>query len=152
MKKRESFLSAFFYLFIGSSYFLALATDIGFNPNLWTISLNYLLKALLTVPIWFLFFKQLDNKPLWIKGLIHLTTLPLFAWAWLTLYYPLCEYFGLFYVKGSKQIWDFYLSGLFYTIQFGIFHIYDYYSKMQLKDLGIAQQIRLRLEIELTAL
>lgn len=152
MKKKESFLIAFFYLFMGFSYFLALSIDIGFNPNPWAISLNYLLKALLTMPIWFIFFKQLDNQPLWIKVLIHFVTLPIFTWAWLTLYYPLCDYFRLFYVKDSRQIWDFYLSGLFYTIQFGIFHIYDYYSKMQSKDLVIAQQNQLRLESELIAL
>ena len=84
--------------------------------------------------------------------MIHPVTLMLFTGIWGKAYYTLCEYFGFFYVKGAGQIWDYYLTGIFYFIQFGIFHIYDYYSKLQSKELIISQQNQLQLQSELTAL
>ncbi|MFK7952748.1 MAG: sensor histidine kinase [Ekhidna sp.] len=152
MKRKGFLLIAVIYVFLAVAYFTTIAIDSGFIPNHLTIGLNYSLKAVFTLPLWFLFFKQLDNRPLWNKGIIHLFTLPIFVWAWVQFYYPLCEAFGFFYLRGERQIWDYYITGLFYIIQFGIFHIYDYYSKMRTKDLMIAEQHQLRLQSELTAL
>ncbi|OEK04046.1 sensor histidine kinase [Roseivirga misakiensis] len=152
MTRKDFLLIAIVYVFIAITYFIAIAIDNGTNPNYLTITLNFSLKAILTLPIWFLLFKQLDDQPLWKKVLIHLIVLPLFAVVWAKVYYPLCEELGLFYVKGARQIWDYYITGLFYIIQFGIFHIYDYYSKMRTKDLVIAEQNQMRLQSELSAL
>lgn len=152
IKRKGFLLIAVVYVVLAITYFLAIAIDYGTNPNYLTITLNFLLKAILTLPIWFLLFKRLDDQPLWKKGLIHLVMLPLFAVIWAQVYYPLCEAFGLFYVKGASQIWDYYITGLFYIIQFGIFHIYDYYAKMRTKDLVIAEQNQMRLQSELNAL
>jgi len=152
MKRKGLLLIAAVYVFLAVGYVIAIAVDTGIIPNPWTITLNHALKAFLTIPLWLLFFRRLDGLSLWKKGIIHLITLPLFAWIWVQSYYALCDFFDLFYLKGNRQIWDYYLTGLFYTIQFGIFHIFDYYSKMQSKDLLIAQQNQLRLQSELTAL
>ncbi|MEM9327338.1 MAG: histidine kinase [Bacteroidota bacterium] len=152
MQKREFLLVAVLYLFLGVAYFIALVVDTEWNNHHWTVLINHSLKALLTVPVWFLFFKLLKNQPLWKKGILHLVTLALFTFIWAQCYYALCEYFGLFYLKANRQIWDYYLTALFYIIQFGLFHTYDYYATVRSKDLIIAQQRQLTLQSELTAL
>ncbi len=152
MNKRGFLLIAVVYVFLAVTYAISIKVDSGITPNFLTITLNYGLKALLTLPIWYLVFRTLDHHTLWKKALAHLISLTLFTLIWAEIYYTLCEYFGLFYVKGSRQIWDYYLAGVFYIIQFGIFHIYDYYATLQSKELVISQQSQLRLQSELTAL
>ncbi len=152
MRSKGFLIVTSLYVFLAVSYAITIKVDTGITPNFLTLMLNYGLKACLSLPIWYLLFKVLDHQTLWHKIVIHMATLPLFTWVWVKSYYALCDYFEFYYLQGSRQIWDYYLTGLFYTIQFGIFHIYDYYSKMQSKDLIIAQQNQLRLESELTAL
>ena len=153
MYRKELLLIASFYLFMALAYFSALVIDTGaIYRHHWAVMLNHVLKAFLTLPLWFVFFRLLDEQPLWRKMVVHLLTLPLFTWIWLKSYYLLCDTLGLRYMEGSRQIWDYYITGMFYIIQFGVFHIYDYYAKLQSKDLIIAKQHQLRLKSELTAL
>jgi hypothetical protein len=32
------------------------------------------------------------------------------------------------HLRGSSQTWDIYIPGLFYCIQFGVLHAYEYYK------------------------
>ena len=152
MNKRGFSLIGIVYVFLAVTYAISIKVDSGITPSFLTITLNYVLKAILTLPIWYLIFNILGDQPIGRKAMIHPVTLTIFIWIWGKAYFTLCEYFGFFYVKGAGQIWDYYLTGIFYLIQFGIFHIYDYYSKLQSKELIISQQNQLQLQSELTAL
>ena len=152
MNKRGFSLIGIVYVFLAVTYAISIKVDSGITPNFLTITLNYVLKAILTLPIWYLIFNILGDQPIGRKAMIHPVTLTIFIWIWGKAYFTLCEYFGFFYVKGAGQIWDYYLTGIFYLIQFGIFHIYDYYSKLQSKELIISQQNQFQLQSELTAL
>ena len=144
MRNRGFLIVIALYVFLAATYTISIKVDTGITPNFLTITLNYGLKGLLTVPVWYLIFRTLDGRALWIKALAHFILLTLFTVVWATIYYPLCEYFGFFYVQGSGQIWEYYFAI--------IFHIFDYYTKLQSKELVIAQQNQLRLQSELTAL
>ncbi len=93
--------------------------------------LDYLIKLVFTIPIWWLIFRKFKGLPLKRRLLIHLITLPLFIVICQQLYYFLCDAIGFGHLGGYGKIWDIYIPILFYVLQFGIFHAYDYYHTNQ---------------------
>lgn len=143
---------ALLYLFMMINYYLVLVIDTGISFHVWPVTLNHLIKALITLPLWWLFFRYLSGYPMWKKIIIHLLILPVFSFVWISSYYGLCDYLGLFHLKGSRQVWDLYLTALFYIIQFGNFHLYDYYVRHRKQELFAAELGQLALQSELSAL
>ena len=114
--------------------------------------LNHMTKALISLPVWWLFFCRLTSWPIWKKVLLHALILPVFSYTWMVIYYELCDQFGYYRMQGSRRIWDYYITALFYLIQFGNFHLYDYYKKLRQEQLLAAQLGRLTVQSELSAL
>lgn len=116
------------------------------------ILLDYPLKGLLTLPIWWLMFRTLAHWKLRSKLLLHIVILPAFVKGWQQWYYFICESLGLGHLGGSGEWWDIYIPALFYTLQFGIFHTYDYYMKVQTANEKAHELRQAVLQSELTAL
>jgi two-component system LytT family sensor kinase len=93
--------------------------------------IDHLLKLLLGVPIWWLIFRKMWNFALYQRLLMHVITLPLFVFCWQHLYYPVMEKLEMYHHIGTKQIWDVYISTLFYMLQFGLLHAYGYFRDNQ---------------------
>ena len=128
--------------------------DILFHPvNFFDDSgLDYLLKLLVTAPIWWLLFRKLKHWSLTKRLLLHLILLPVFVVVWQQLYYQVCELIGFGHLGGTGQVWDIYIPALFYVLQFGILHSYEYYLENQRK-LKIEGELRTAaLKSELSAL
>lgn len=149
-----------FYVFFMLSYYFALTLSFSdyskdeilsyrnFRPQM----LDYFLKFLFTIPIWFLIFRIYRHKPLKFRLLIHILALPIFVLVWKKTYYVILEHFGLSHLSGSSQTWDIYIPGLFYCIQFGVLHAFEYYND-NLEQQKIQSQLReLSLKNELSAL
>ncbi len=111
--------------------------------------INYGIKLLITIPIWWIIFRGLKNYPLYLRLSVHLIGLPVFAFGFRFCYYKVCDYFGYFHLQGNGQVWDIYIPALFYVLQFGIFHAYHYYtqSQKQLKEEAILKEIALQSEL-----
>lgn len=152
VKSSEVALIVSLYLFMMVNYYLVLVVDTGIYYHVWAVTLNHLLKALITLPLWWFFLRYLSDYPIWKKIVSHLIALPLFSFLWISSYYRLCDYFDLYHLEGSRQVWDFYLTALFYIIQFGSFHLYDYYVKHRKQKLVAAELSQLALQSELSAL
>ena len=150
--KKEILLVVLFYTLMGVCYQAVLVIDVGRWLNPMGMVINYVLKALLTLPLLWLFFKKLISLSIWKKSWLHLITMPLFTLVWITIYYPICDYFGLFRLLGQRVVWDVYLTILFYAIQFGIFHVYSYSKELKEQELLSAELKRLNAESELSAL
>ncbi len=149
-----------FYLFFMVSYYFALAIsqldyakdDVFSFHNFRPQIVDYALKFLFTIPIWFLIFKLLKNKPLKYRLIIHVFTLPLFIFVWKTSHYFVLDFFDIRHLVGYLQAWDIYIPGLFYCIQFGVLHAFEYYTE-NLEQQKIQSQLReLSLKSELSAL
>ncbi|MEM7187160.1 MAG: histidine kinase, partial [Bacteroidota bacterium] len=110
---------------------------------------QYIIFFLVTIPIWILNFKILKRWKLVYRLLSHLITLPLFIFVSLNLYHLVCDWLDFFYLKGQAQIWDIYIPGLFYIVQFGVFHGYEYFLEHQrkLKLEGELRQVALKSEL-----
>ena len=158
--KRNVFFGFAFYLFFMISYYFALNVsqldytqdkDLNYKNIVFQI-IDYSLKFIFTVPIWYLIFVVFRKNLLQNRLVIHFITLPLFVITWQKTYYFVLESFDYDHLTGSGQTWDIYIPGLFYCIQFGVLHAYEYYSD-NLKQQQIQAELReLSLKSELSAL
>ncbi|MFN8354584.1 MAG: histidine kinase [Spirosomataceae bacterium] len=114
--------------------------------------IDYLLKFALTLPIWYLYFRVIPHWSPQAKLLLHLITLVLFVMVWKSLFYWLMELLGRGHLQGSSQVWDIYIPGLIYIIEFGFFHAYEYHQQVQKQKEVEAQLRQATLESELSAI
>ncbi|MGF7215649.1 sensor histidine kinase YesM [Spirosoma lacussanchae] len=114
--------------------------------------LDYGMKLLVTAPVWYLLFIRLRHLTLTRRILLHVVLLPLYLLVWQFLYYAVSDGLGIGRLRGTGQVWDTYIGALFYLVQFGIFHAYDYYRDLQRQRLREVQLRELTLKSELAAL
>lgn len=119
--------------------------DIGYG-------LQYLIFFLFTIPIWWLLFRGLANVSIYYRLATHLATLPLFVLGSQRLFYFVNESIGWGHLQGTGQVWDIYIPSLFYLIQFGIFHAYEYYRENQKKIILEGELRQAALKSELAAI
>lgn len=93
--------------------------------------LDYIFKFLFTIPIWWLIFRKMKEVKLWKRLLTHVFTLPVFVIVCQQSYYAATEALGWGHLRSYGQVWDIYIPTLFYILQFGIFHAYEYYHTNQ---------------------
>ncbi|MEL6926425.1 MAG: histidine kinase, partial [Bacteroidota bacterium] len=149
--KLEWLLVLGFYAFMLVIHYITLIVDIGvFFPR--SLLIHYFLKAVVTLPFWWLFFQVLRSLPLWKKIALHFFALPLYTFLWVIFNNYICDLLGLFRMQGQRQVWDYYLTVLFYIVQFGGFHLYYYYKEYQEQQLLAANLSKLHLQSELSAL
>lgn len=110
---------------------------------------DHILKLLLGIPVWWLIFRKMWDFPLYQRMLVHLVTLPIFIFCWQKLYYFIMEDLKLYHHTGSKEVWDIYISTLFYILQFGLLHAYGYFRENQenIERQTVLQQAVLRSEL-----
>lgn len=123
-----------------------------FVQDLPRILMDYGLKLCFTAPIWYWLFVRLRHVSLARRVLLHLVLLPLFLVVWQAVYYLISDAFGIGRLRDSGQIWDTYIGGLFYLVQFGIFHAYAYYRDYRNQQIREAELRELTLKSELSAL
>lgn len=111
--------------------------------------MQYTIFFLLTIPVWLLIFRGIRSWRLYQRLLIHLITLPIFVFLAQYIYYEVSEAFGMWHLEGGAQVWDVYIPALFYMIQFGFFHAYEYFRENQekLKLEGELRQAALKSEL-----
>lgn len=98
-----------------------------FEEKLLNIVSDFAIKAVLSAPLWYLYFVQLRNKSVSIHLLLHLFTIPIFILVWLVLHQQSSAYFGFVRVQGKASAWfDYYLPLLFYLIQFALFYAHNF--------------------------
>jgi sensor histidine kinase YesM len=115
-------------------------------------ALDYSMKLLFTIPVWYLLFVQLKSWSLWQRVLLHIVLLPAFVIIWQFTYYFVSDGIGMGRLRGNAVIWDTYITMLFYCVQFGLFHAYAYYSNYQKQREEEAKLREAALQSELSAL
>ncbi|MFK7921222.1 MAG: sensor histidine kinase [Bacteroidia bacterium] len=142
------------YIFCAFAYGLTLqytAGDVLAN-TLDRSFLDYLIKGVLTIPIWWLIFRVMRKQPTWQRYLIHLLIMPLWITAWLKVYYLTCDGLEIGHLGGRGIGWDIYIPMLFYILQFAIFHIYDEFQRSAEQEKRAQELREIALRSELTAL
>ena len=115
--------------------------------------LDYPLKALFTLPVWYLTFRTFSAWTLPAKLTLNLLLLPIWVKGWQWTYYWITDtFFGGGHLRGSGEWWDVYIPALFYVLQFGIFHSWHYYHNLLVAEKARAEATQLALSSELNAL
>lgn len=160
---REVFITFLIYMFFAALYQLTLWVNRqGYaDPadNLFDLGefvtrsgLHYTVFFLFTIPLWLLHFRVLKSWKLKYRLLMHLITMPAFLFVTQQVYYRISEWMGYWHLEGSGQVWDIYIPALFYILQFGIFHAYEYFVEHQ-KKLKLEGELRTAaLKSELSAI
>jgi len=140
------------YFVFGFLYWLALyITSYGNNDGL-SILIDYSVKALLTIPFYLLVFRLIRHWATWRRLAMHILLGPLYAFLWQQCFYLVAETIGIGHLSGNGAFWDIYIPLLFYFIQFGLFHIYEYYQQLREQERNSAALRESALSSELTAL
>jgi signal transduction histidine kinase len=131
IKVWQCFAFLAFYFFFAFQYWVALWYTSGGRDNIWKEALldYFLLKLFFTLPLWWLFFIYWENKSLRFKMLMHLVTGPIWVFCWFKGYRFIQDLRGAFYLKGDAIWWDVYIPGLVYSLQFAVFHVYNFHLK-----------------------
>ena len=147
-----------FYSVFGLLYFLALYFNwMDMPPGqaariAWRTALDYVLKAVWTLPFWYMAIVLLRDKSLMVKGFFHLIGSMLYVICWLWTYHRACEAVGLRYLTDGGMVWDLYIPILFYLLQFGFFHAFDAMERLQQEQLAREQMRELAHASEVAAL
>ena len=154
---REALLVFGLYLSFAVFYMLALnfsnPPELGIPVSWQILYLDYPLKFLFTIPVWYLTFRTFRRWTLPAKLLLNAALLPFWVKGWQITYYWICDnYVDWGRLRGAGEWWDVYIPALFYTLQFGIFHSYHYYRDLRRAEAGRAEASRLALSSELNAL
>lgn len=147
-----------FYTVFGALYFLALyfnTTEMSGEQVVRTALrtvLDYGLKALWTLPFWYIAVKLLREKSLMVKSLFHLAASVVYVACWVWTYHLLCDAVGFGYLDGDGLVWDLYIPLLFYLLQFGFFHAFDALEQLQQEQRAREQMRELAHASEVAAL
>ncbi len=155
--RRNLLLLGTFYIAFAFFYMLILHWSVPpqFRIHLnWRILyLDYPLKALFILPIWYVIFRQIAHRAIWERIGLMLLLLPVWTKGWQQTYYFIVdENLGGNHLEGAGQWWDIYIPALFYCIQFGGFFAYEYHEKMRESERKQAESERLALTSELATL
>ncbi|GAA3995663.1 histidine kinase [Hymenobacter fastidiosus] len=146
---RDLAAMAVFYLVFAGFYAWVIAYAVReFQPNalpdylVRVVLLDYPLKALWTLPVWWLLFRGPLRRAAGPGRLLaHLALAPLWVGAWIGSYYALLRGLGLGGIAGDGRIWDIYIPTLFYGVQFGVFHVVEFTRRLRWQS-GREQQLR----------
>lgn len=121
------------YAVFACQYWLAIYFTSNGYSNIWREAIidYFFLKALLTLPLWWLFFIKFKNKGLTFKIILHFFAGPVWVASWFFSYRFIQDLRGQGYLLGNGKWWDVYIPGLVYYLQFAVFHVYDFYLQTQ---------------------
>ncbi|MGB3544881.1 sensor histidine kinase [Rubrivirga sp.] len=104
--------------------------------------IDYGLKGVLTVPVWWVVIRVLDGRPR-SQVAAHVALLPLWVWAWYAAYRALAPVLDYGVLGDQGKAWDIFIPGLVYLAQFGAFHAWRYVSQLRAQaGLEAAMQAR----------
>lgn len=144
-----------FYLAFAMFYSITLAMNAGaWKYFSWRIIyMDYPLKAIFTIPIWYLIFDLMKRQSLYLRIGITILLMPIWVKGWQATYYFIVDNFtDSFRLQGTGEWWDVYIPGLFYFIQFGMFFAVEYYQNFIKTLREKAESEKLVLAGELSAL
>lgn len=160
--KKAILVVALLYVFNAVLYSVTLTYSMLYNKELnywqevlWQLkrmSIDGSVKAILTIPVWFLIFKVLLNKPLIFRVILHIPFAFIFAFGFRFIFYSISDAWAWPHLGGYGAVWDLYIPILFYFIQFGVFHAMEYHQQKLEEKNRNALLLQAKTKMELQAL
>ncbi|NNJ88438.1 MAG: histidine kinase [Eudoraea sp.] len=114
--------------------------------------MQYSLFMLGSVILWVIIFRVLKKKDLLLRILVLLLLMPFVIYLIRTLHYGISDIMGWGRLRGTGMIWDLYIPGLFFFIQFGILFAYEHYQENKRKLILEGELRQAALKSELAAI
>ncbi|MBT8281840.1 MAG: histidine kinase [Muriicola sp.] len=163
--KAVEILAAFlFYFAFSALYHLALYINQGaFLDRGWlgifdladywrSAGMQYALFMVGSFVLWVLIFRILKKKELFLRILVLLVLLPFVIYLIRTIHYSISDLMEWGRLRGTGMIWDLYIPGLFFFIQFGILFAYEHYRENKRKLILEGELRQAALKSELAAI
>ncbi|MEO0558098.1 MAG: histidine kinase [Bacteroidota bacterium] len=112
--------------------------------------LDYGIKGVLTVPVWWVAVRHLDGRLRW-QLAAHVVLGPLWVAAWFWGYRALGHVFEYWVLEGDAQVWDVYIPTLVYLAQFGALHAARYVTEVRRQAAGERALLARQAELERAA-
>ncbi len=143
-----------FYAFFATQHWLVRWLNSGKRYNSFqAILIDYfVVKIVLTLPLWWLYFKKWQHKAIQFKLIMHSVTAPIWVCGWFYGYRMMQDLMGGGYLTGDAIWWDLYIPGLFYCLQFAVFHVYAFYQETILQKQREQQLMQAAYNSEINAL
>ena len=93
-----------------------------FGPLIPRQLLDYAIKGLLTLPVWWIVVRGMDGRSLRSQLAAHAVLGPIWVGLWFWLYRLLAEPFGYFVLTNGGEIWDLYIPAIIYAGTFAGLH------------------------------
>ena len=162
--KKDVLITVSFYVFFSLLYHIVLWYNRGgfkddgfwgwvdFRDYWFTAGMAYVFYFLASIVIWFLGVKMLQKHNLKVQFTVVAILIPLVILLVREARYSVIDMIGLGRLRGTGEIWDWYIPTLFLLIQFGCFFAYRYFNENQNK-LKVEGELRTAaLKSELSAL
>jgi hypothetical protein len=111
--------------------------------------IDYTLKGLLTVPVWWVAVRQLDGRP-GAQAAAHAVLGPLWVWAWFVAYQAAAHAAG-YGIPAYVEPWDVFIPSLVYAAQFGALHAVRYVAEVRRQSEAERALVRRQAELERAA-
>ena len=152
---RRTFLGlGIFFAVAGLLYGLALNLSSGWEAGelVYRMSLDYLLKYLISLPIlWVAFVATRALALKWRIAIVTGLALP-YTFVWQASYYWFCDFFELGHLEGAGSWWDIYIPLLVYAWQFAALFALEYHANAVAASARASALAEEAVRSELTAL
>jgi two-component system, LytTR family, sensor kinase len=114
---------------------------------------DFIISFFVTIPIWYITTVCMEKQSLQLKLLAHIFFLPVFILVCYYAQYTIKYCFGWsMFWGGQKVVWTLYNLMLFYMVQFGFIHAYNYFKMLKKEELEKVELRELALKSEMNAL
>jgi sensor histidine kinase YesM len=115
--------------------------------------IDFIVSFFITIPIWYVTIIYFKDRSYKLKLASHIIFLPLFLFACYSLQHVVKDFFGwAMFWGGTKAVWTLYNLMLFYLVQFGFIHAYNYFKELQKEEKEKADLRELALKSEMIAM
>ncbi len=127
-------LSIFLILYLAESTLVFLMGAPIWTEARWVLPVYYFWMMVLFVPVWWLIFVRLRNKPQALILALHLVLCPIYLFSWYWLNYSSLHRLNLDSFASTERVAKmnfFYLSTLNYLLLFGLVHAYHFFLQRE---------------------
>lgn len=157
LRQKHLLVLVVFYVFFAGLYVLTITLSQSYSlSKIYTtsvrVAIDYFLKALFTLPVWYIVIYRMDQASIQHKLLVHLLLCPLYIIVWFYSYYFVIDLAGIQGLRGGGRWWDVYIPVLVYTAQFALIHNYWYNHKLRFQTQHAYHLREMILKSEVSAL
>ncbi len=142
------------HLLLGACYAAMVSGEAGipFAHTFTRAVVDCSLKILVSLPVWFVILRLMDQKPWPSRLLAHAIALPAYLFVWNSAYHWAVEFFNTIPIHPGSETWNVFIASVIYTAQFAILHLVREQALLRNREELAARLRDLAIQAELAGL